>query len=554
MADATYDVVIIGAGHNGLTAACYLADEGLDVAVFERRHEVGGGASTEEMAAPGFLCNNHAHWMIFWLSPPYRDFKLWEKGLHFIVTDPSGTFIFDDGTAAVSYAWHETDPKTGVTTFNQKNAERTMREFSRFSKRDGEIGWEYYEKYSKYWRDAWLKHCFNPPTPPNVKDPLEELCDNPDETWFDPWYQFATVHQVVDDLFDSVELRIWGMRAGMAGRGIYPEDCGGLSIIPHVIGNVYSWSPPLLPLGATHSVAHALQKTLSEKGGKYFVLSECDQILLEGGRAAGIRLLDGTEIRARKAVISNVDHQQTLFRFIGEDKFSDRVRRRAKHMRYDRGQIFWSHFAIHELPNWKALDFNPDIPALRNFWGPKDEDYMGTKHKAEIYANGLPSKLIIHDAYDSRWSPSHAPKGKHIVLSEQYAAPGHYYTEREWLRMKKEILDLTIKQWQWYAPNMTWDNIIGVYANSPWDSYLRNINMLDGCMVCLSEISSQIGRYRPTPELSGYKVPGVESLYLCSSANHVMGAVFSASGYNCYKVIAQDLGLPKPEDKYGRDY
>jgi len=557
MADATYDVIVVGAGHNALVCAAYLAEAGLDVAVVERRHEVGGGASTEEMCAPGFLSNNHAHFMSFWQSPVYKDFKLWEYGLHFMPASPAGSFIFDDNTALVTYAWRDWDPITCEYSFNKANAEKTVANIARFSKRDAEMAWVYWEKFEKYWADAYARWLLNPPPSQWEEDPLEKLCNDPEETLFEPWYSRMTIHQLVRELFDSVELRVWAMRAAMSGRGLFPEDTGGLSIIPGIIGNVYGWTPTYIPLGATHAVAHALQKAVSDRGGQYIVLSECDKFIMEDDKIKGIRFLDGSEISAKMAVVCNVDHQQVFFRFLGEDymnKINPKVARRAKHIFYDHGPIYWSHFAIHELPKWKAADWDPNLPGHRCFWGPKDENYVGVKHKAELYSTGLPSKVFIHDAYDSIWVSDHSPAGKHIVLSEQYAPPTYLFSEKEWMRLKKEIINLTIEQWQWYAPNMTWDNIIGAYCNTPLDAEQRNLNMIHGAQQGASHIEGQMGKFRPFPDIAGYKVPGIENLYFSPNAHHGQGGVFGAPGYNCYKVMAKDFGLPKLEDKFNRPY
>ena len=99
MPDRTFDALIIGAGHNGLTLACYLARSGLEVAVFERRLEEGGGLCTEELTRPGFLHNVHANYHTFVdLAPAYEDLELYEQGLRYVRPEVQMASIFRDGT------------------------------------------------------------------------------------------------------------------------------------------------------------------------------------------------------------------------------------------------------------------------------------------------------------------------------------------------------------------------------------------------------------------------------------------------------------------------
>jgi len=151
------------------------------------------------------------------------------------------------------------------------------------------------------------------------------------------------------------------------------------------------------------------------------------------------------------------------------------------------------------------------------------------------------------------WDRTRTPQGKHIVLVEQYCAPRRLFTEREWLKIKKEYPKEMIRQWQWYAPNMTWDNVIGVYVVTPLDFQERNSNMGEGSWQVGAHIASQMGRFRPFPELSGYRMP-IKNLYLCSASMHYGGGIGRSSSYNCFKVIADDFGLKKIWEEKGRPY
>ena len=140
-----------------------------------------------------------------------------------------------------------------------------------------------------------------------------------------------------------------------------------------------------------------------------------------------------------------------------------------------------------------------------------------------------------------------------MALVEQHTAPARIFSEREWLQKKREIADEIVRQWQWYAPNMTPDNVIGIYVSTPYDTQNRNINMREGSWSVGAGFASQMGRNRPVPELSGYRMP-LKNLYLCSAAAHYGGGIGRSSSYNCFKVIADDLGLDKVWENKGRAY
>jgi phytoene dehydrogenase-like protein len=178
---------------------------------------------------------------------------------------------------------------------------------------------------------------------------------------------------------------------------------------------------------------------------------------------------------------------------------------------------------------------------------------MLRRWEAEMYLYGYPSIIYMNTAVDSLWDKTRAPEGKHIALNESYGAPTHFLTEKEWLKVKKEYPDEIVRQWQWYAPNMTWDNVIAIDVQTPWDTEKRNINMPEGSWAVGEMIASQMGRFRPFAEIAQYRTP-IKNLYMCSANMHYGGGVGRSSSYNCFKVIAEDFGLEKIWEQKGRPY
>ena len=109
---------------------------------------------------------------------------------------------------------------------------------------------------------------------------------------------------------------------------------------------------------------------------------------------------------------------------------------------FDRAQLFWGPTALHELPEYKAAKDNPDVNATpRTYVARKDLAYLEDKYMHEIFLFGIPSKHFLLTAPDSIWDVNRAPEGKHTILIEDFAAPRRFFTEKEWLKMKREIVD-----------------------------------------------------------------------------------------------------------------
>jgi beta-carotene ketolase (CrtO type) len=544
MGDKSYDAIVAGGGHHGLITACYLQRAGLKTGVFELQSKLGGAVTSEGGPVEGFRLNPGANWTRFYGHPAYRDFNLREKGLEYIFPDASEAMIFDNDTCLVGYsALKVVDPVTGRTELSHENLQKTLNEIARFSKKDADTAEELFRRYMAKWKSAMGQYRFSPPVPWGKKNELEKLCDDPKDG-FDPIYQFMTSQQLGYDLFESEELRTLFIRAAMTSFGGAPDDVIGLHGLVHSIGLVLSWEPAAIAKGGSQKVTDALQQAFTEMGGEFSVRSEVVKLLIKNGKAAGIRLKDGTEIEAKKLVVSNLSALQTV-QLVGEENLDSKIVTRVKNIRYNRHNVIWAVLAMHELPNYKAASFNPDCgPQPRLYMGPRNADYMANQYLSEILVNGISSKLFMFAGPDTIWDPSRAPDGKHMIGVEEFAAPTRFFSASEWQELRKEFEDAIIDQWQIYAPNMTRDNIIGCRVFTPYDIELRRPNMHQGSIACGDMIVSQMDRFRPTPELSGYRTP-VKNFYLCSSAGHNGVGTGRGCSYNCYQIISKDHGLDK---------
>jgi beta-carotene ketolase (CrtO type) len=542
MSDASYDAIVVGGGHHGLIIACYLQKVGMKTAIFELKEKLGGSVTSTKGPAPGFTFNVSSSWTRFYSHPAYNDFNLREKGLEYIFPEGNEAMIFDNGTCLVGYsALKMVDPITGKTEVSHENLQKTLNEISRFSQKDAETAEELFRRYMKKWKSAFEKYRLTPPVPLGQKNELEKLCDDPKDG-IDPIYQFMTSQQLAYDLFESEELRTLFIRASMTSFGGAPDDVIGLHGLVHSLGLVLSWEPAAIAKGGSQSVTNVLQKAFTEMEGKFFGRSEVMKLLIEKNKAKGVRLKDGTEIEAKSLVVSDLSALQSI-QLIGEKHLDSKIVRRVKNIRYERHNIVWAVVAMHELPRYQAASFNPDCGLQpRMYIGPRNVDYVANQYLSEIFVKGIANRLFMFVGPDSIWDRSRAPEGKHIIGIEEFSAPARFFSASRWQELRKKFEDAIITQWQRYAPNMTRDNIIASHIVTPYDIQLSHPNMHEGSIACGDMIISQMDRFRPTPELSGYRTP-IKNFYLCSSANHNGVGTGRGSSYNCYQVICQDLGL-----------
>ncbi len=547
MADASFDAVVIGGGQQGLVISNYLALNGMTVGLFEQRHELGGCAATDPSPAPGFIGNPHAEHLGFWNSPANQDFRLHEKGLDFIFPEVMASMVFPDKRCLVFYTAVEWDKETGAITPNLEIVGKNINEVAKVSPRDAEQMATLAEK--KFWDffTAVFLHLYNPPPLPGEPDPIENQLNDP-ESLLDPRYQFMTEYEIVCDLFESAELRTYCITWNHYNF-VYADDIAPIAMALLWLSTILGVSGLACAHGGTHNIAHTLQRALSEQGGQFFVEADVERVLVENGRARGIRLADGTEVQAKKLVIDSAEVGQVINRHLREVSISPDIRRKINKLRHDRGQPFWGHVAFHELPQYEAASWNPDVGKAR--WlvmGDPDPEYLFREYRfraQHIKPGQWPPKMYPTASTETQWDPSYAPSGKHLALvGEGCAPPASWLSEREWVQVKKEAGDRIIAEWQKYAPNMTPDNIIAVNIGTPYDYQQRNANWVDGDVQPPSIIPSQWGKYRPIPELAQYQVPGIENFYL-ASGHHNVGLI-GCSGYNCYKRIAQHLDLKKP--------
>jgi len=543
MADAKFDAIFIGGGNKALVTAMYLARYGgMKIGIFERRHELGGGWSSAEMPLPGFLHDTHstAHYGNYYHGPVWEDFPDWEeKGAKHIAPEVSKACIFKEDHSCIVIYNEEADPQQ----------ERTAMEIARFSQRDADTWLSWW----KLWKDklelAYMQDLFNPAEPQGVPGPMAKALD---EIGIEPVWKIYPGSQFVDDCFESPEMKNYCLKVMRGHSGMPPDyPTGGMALfLSMFIFTKYGFIK-----GGGHQLAHAAIRILAEHGGEFFTHSEVDKIIIENGQARGIRLADGTEVEATKAVISTLDPAALCFKLIGEENLSEKICRRVRSLILNLGTITWNAWAVHEQARYRAADWNPDINRCYSINLIDENPETLSREYAWRRLGKFPppedtSSLFI---CQSMFDETRAPKGKHKYTSETFVIPAYAISEKEWLEYKRQKPIVEQAIWQEYAPNMTWDNIIDCFVNSPYDNR-RLINTGPaGEEHIISDPPSQLGSYRPIPELARHRTP-IKNLYATGTAWPPKGLAASWQGYNCYKIMAEDYGLRKPWEEKGRPY
>ena len=524
MRDA-YDAIIIGAGHNGLTLGAYLARSGLEVLVLERRHEEGGGLCTEELTQPGFLHNVHANYHTFVdLAPPVHDLDLRGHGVEYVRPDVQMASIYDDGTALTIHT----------------DLDKTCGSIARFSEQDAETFRRLYTEAHGY-VDLLLGTLMYQPSM-SVKELTKALSTFGVEgrsEFLSVKLRRETINQFLDQHFTHPKVK-----AHLAFHGAvcaYTNDVPGLAIgFPLLVGKIDNWH---LCVGGSHRLAHALWRDLAQHDGVMVSDADVRAIVVDDGRAVGVRLADGAEIAARRLVASTVSVEQTFLEFLEPAalpaELPERVRKDVKHKDWS---LFSVHLAMSALPRYEAAAFDPDVDrawVVNLGYGSLQE--LNADFDA-VRAGRLPEPRP-NAAVNSLYDPTDAPAGCVTGLLRQFApfsiAQGG---EGEWESLGRWYGHRCIEAWRRYAPNLTDDSIIDWVPYTPLEITQKLPNMVRGDWM-MGEVSlANMLDQRPLPELGQYRTP-VDALYMAGSTQHPHGFITFAPAYNALQVIADDLGI-----------
>ncbi|NLI90944.1 MAG: NAD(P)/FAD-dependent oxidoreductase [Peptococcaceae bacterium] len=519
---AKYDIIVVGGGHNGLTAACYLQKAGYNVLVLERLNRAGGGAWTEEATLPGFKHNLASVFHgILHLGPVYKDLELQKYGAEYIWPDAQVAAAFTDGRCLVFY----------------RDLDKTCQEIARFSEKDAET----YRSLATMFRTVldnmigpWF---FSPPVPNSISSlAFESSVEGLNMMRM----QLSNPKNIVNELFESNAIKSL-LLSFIKEFGGAPDTYGFGVFVPMMLGETHYPHGWAICKGGSGNLARAFVNCLEDHGGTVMTNAEVKKILVDGKRATGVQLADGTVIEAGKLVLTNLEPHTTFLKLIGEEKLEPPFIHSVKRWRKEDTILFHTHLALDEPLKWKCAAFNPDINRCLGVLL-IDEPQEIYDDFAAIDRRELPPKPRMFTAYPSVVDPSQAPPGKATAIGWQYVP----YNLREggpaaWDEVKEEFAARCIKIWSEYVENMD-KSILKHYAMSPLDTERLWTSMVQGGFNHGEMSQDQLTIFRPFVEYKPYRTP-FENLYMCGASTHPSGSMGGACGYNAVQVIADDLKI-----------
>lgn len=526
-----YDAIIIGAGHNGLVCAFYLARAGLKVRIVERRHVVGGAAVTEEFH-PGFR-NSVASYTVSLLQPKViRDMGLEARGYKVIERPVSNFLPQDDG---------------GYLMLGG-GLERTQAEFRKFSAKDAEILPAYYdalENVAEVLRDLALQ------TPPNVGGGLSSLIDGakqgrrlmklPIDQQRDVLDLFTkSARRFLDGWFESEAVKAAFGFDAVVGNYASPDTPGSAYVLlHHVFGEVNgkkgAWGHSV---GGMGNITRIMADVCREAGVAISLESPVDRVLVDGGKAVGVRLSSGEEIFAPR-IVANVGPKLLYERMVDEGDLPADFVKRMKGFSAGSG-TFRMNVALTALPRFTALPQEGEHHRSGIILAPT-LDYMDRAF-TDARTHGWSRQPIVEMLIPSTVDDSLAPPGQHVAsLFCQQFAP-QLPDGRSWDDPVEEqgAVDAIFDTIERFAPGFR-SLVIRQQRLSPL-GLEKTFGLVNGDIMHGHLTLDQMWATRPVLGHGDYRGP-VKGLYMCGAGTHPGGGVTGAPGHNAARVILSDRGL-----------
>jgi phytoene dehydrogenase-like protein len=524
-----YDAIVIGAGHNGLVCAHYLARAGMKVLVLERRYIVGGAAVTEEFY-PGFR-NSVASYAVSLLNPKViADMDLHRHGLTIVERTIANFLPLPEGGGL----------RVGG------GLERTQAEVARFSRRDAERLADYYKAVDQA-ADALRELVLKPP--PNAGGGVGDLIRlatqargmakldlEGQRNLFDLFTLSA--REFLDRWFESDPIKaVFGFDA-VVGNFASPSQPGSAYVLVHhlfgeVNGKKGAWGHAIGGMGA---ITQAMQRACEEQGVDIRVSTPVARVIVKRQRAVGVVTESGEEFFADR-VIGNL-HPQLLFEnLLSPDDLDPSFVRRI-HNYVSGSGTFRMNVALNELPKFHGMPDTGDHLGSGIIMAPS-LDYMERAFE-DAKRDGWSKKPIVELLIPSVLDDSLAPKGKHVAaMFCQHFAP-ELPDGRSWDGVKEQVADHIIDTVTEYAPNFR-DAILGRMVLSPLDLE-RTFGLVGGDIMHGRMSLDQLWAARPVLGAGAYRAP-IKGLYMCGAGTHPGGGVTGAPGHNAANEILRDRSL-----------
>jgi phytoene dehydrogenase-like protein len=509
------DVVIVGAGHNGLVAANYLADAGLSVTVLERRGVIGGATVTEELI-PGFRSSSCAY-VVGLLHPRIiRELGLREHGLDLYQSDVGDVNLLEDGRHLV--LWNDLGATLrGLEQLNPGESERFVRLGLRLQ------------------RFAQLIEPWTLTAPPSIDELRERFELAGESRLFEEFFSLSVAELLGRYLeLDLLQgflsfyalVSVWGGPWTPGWTFLY-----GHHSIGEFNGHMGQYG---FPRGGMGAVAEALARRARARGVRIVTDAAVERVWVEDGRAVGVVTAGGEELRAR-AVASNADPHRTFLGMLGDDDLPAEFRAQVEGFDM-RGSMARVHIALDGLPDFVGMEpgAGPHCRGLTLLGAEVDRfDAAWSAQQRGELPEDFPVEFLIQSVHDDTL----APPGKHVMMTGIQQLP-YELADGTWDEHRDAFTERVLDVISRYAPRLR-DHVIDTHTITPLDLE-REYGLTGGNIFHGAMTPAQAFDRRPAPGWGGYRTP-VNGLFLCGAGAHPGGGVMGVPGHNAARTIVADL-------------
>ena len=535
---SAYDAIVIGAGHNGLTNAAYLAKAGLKVVVLEKNDYIGGAAVSRELHE-GFTYSNCSYMCSMMRQAIHRDLNLSRHGL--ILVPYLGTVNFGDGDERLISYHDETAAYLELKRHSPHDADAMHRFQADLT------------RYSQLIRKTLLR---TPPDPARLRPrDISELLFLAKQFWsmgeqqIYEYIRFFTMSaaEFLEDYFENDLIKAAMATPGIIGTALGVQSPGSAYILLHhvmgdVDGNIGAWG---LARGGMGAISEAIAGAVREHGGEIRTEAGVRQVQVQNRRATGVVLDNGEELSAR-IVVSNLDAKRTFTRIMDAGDLPDGIRERAENFKI-RGSSGKVNIALSALPKFTGVPDNPYV----NRGGQAFSGSMETLERAyDCWKRGRWSDdPFVESVIPSAWDPTVAPPDQHWMSNFiQYCPP--QLADGPWTPEQRDRFGQTVvDKIERYSPGFK-DLIVHMEVRTPHEIE-QEIGLTEGNIFQGELTLDQLFFNRPFPGYGQYRMP-VRNLYMCGSSTHPGGGVSATCGANAAREILMDLRRPNsvPEDDF----
>jgi len=511
----TADIVTVGSGHNGLVAAAYLAAAGKKVLVLERNAWFGGGVVSRELTLPGFRHDQHSMSHIFiQANPLLKNDELGLKsryGLEYIFPQTPMMSVFEDGS----------------TLKLHRDREKSAAGIARFSKHDAEA-FRRVSLQAAAWLPMIAATLYAPPAAVGATHAMFDASREGRELWR---VMQMSSHDLLCDLFEHEMVRMHFAR--VAGENLVSPDEKATAFGVYVFLGFLEGCGFGVARGGAGRLTDALIACIRDHGGEVIADADVVRIKAANGRASGVETADGRSFAAKDAVIGAI-HPHLLGGMI--EGMDARARAGAEATHITPAACITVHAALGEPLKFRTRD---PVDAVMVEMLPMSYETLRRDFDELRYGQFMPYPLLGLGSL-SQFDPSRVPPGKAILHLWDYV-PYRRPDGRSWDETKHEYADRMLAHLSKFVANIP-GCVLKSHIDSPVDMERTSPSFRRGDLHGIATATYQSGAHRPTPELGGYTVPGLERFYLVGPFQHPGGGVFGAGRATAMKMF-EELGM-----------